>query len=184
MSDIWSLAAFFGGMSLLAIGGGNATLPAIQQHAVWAGWVSNEGFLGIYALGQVAPGPSTMYVAGTGYTAGGIAGGLVAGLAFVLPSALLVIVAGTAWARWPDSTFKHAIRAGLAPVAVALVAVGAWNLIRALESLSDGTRHNPVVALSTIAAITLATAMGAQWTRISPALFVLGGGLVGFLVLG
>lgn len=184
MSELWALASFFAGISLLAVGGGNATLPAIQQHSVGAGWVSNESFLHIYALGQVAPGPSTMYVAGIGYAAAGAVGGIVAGLAFVIPSTILVIAAGTAWERWRESPGKVAIRTGLAPVAVALVAVGAWNLVRALATMTDGTRQSTTVALVVIIGITVAVAAAAHWTRLSPALLVLGGGLVGLVLLG
>ena len=183
MSDLWSLFSFFAGISLLAVGGGNATLPAIQQHAIQAGWVDSESFIQIYSIGQIAPGPSTMYVAGIGYTVAGVAGGIVAGLAFILPSAILVVCAGMAWARWKPSPMKTAVKSGLAPITVALLTVGAWNLVRALSSLSDGTRQSESVAFAAIIGIAAVIAVLAQLNKISPALLVLGGGLAGFLIL-
>jgi len=184
MTDLWALASFFAGISLLAVGGGNATLPAIQQHAIGSGWVNSEQFIQIYSLGQIAPGPSTMYVAGIGYFVSGWAGALVAGLAFVVPSSILVVVAGVGWARWKDSPLKAAVKTGLAPVTVALLTAGAWNLVKALNTLSDGTRQSTTVAFATILGIAVLIAVLAQLNRISPALLVLGGGLVGLLVLG
>jgi chromate transporter len=183
MSELWSLASFFAGISLLAVGGGNATLPAIQQHAISMGWANSEQFLQIYALGQIAPGPSTMYVAGLGYFVSGPAGAIVAGLAFVLPSSILVVLAGTGWSHWKESTFKSAVRTGLAPVTVALLTAGAWNLVTALSTLSDGTSKSTTFAFATILGITALVAVLAQFSRVSPALLVLGGGLIGFLVL-
>ena len=183
MDSLWALASFFAGISLLAVGGGNATLPAIQEHATGAGWVSNEQFLQIYALGQIAPGPSTMYVAGLGYFVSGWAGALVAGLAFVLPSSILVVLAGVGWARWRESSLKSAFRTGLAPVTVALLTAGAWNLVKALGTLADGTRQPENIAFATVLGITALIAVLAQFSRVSPALLVLGGGVLGFLIL-
>ena len=183
MSILASLGSFFAGVSLLAVGGGNATLPAIQQHAIASGWTSAEEFLQIYALGQMAPGPSTMYVAGIGAHTAGWAGALVAGLAFVLPSSLLVVLVGTAWERWPDSALKRAMRTGLAPVTVALLVAGAWHLVTALDTLADETRHTAAVALALVLAITALVATLARWTRLPPALLVLGAGAVGFVLL-
>ncbi len=183
MSELWGLFTFFAGISLLAVGGGNATLPAIQMHAVQSGWVTSESFIQIYSIGQIAPGPSTMYVAGIGYAVAGVPGGIVAGLSFVLPSSILVICAGMAWAKWKQSPLKTAVKAGMAPITVALLTVGAWNLLRALSSMSDGTRQSEPVALAIIIGIAVVIAVLAQLNKISPALLVLGGGLAGFLLL-
>ena len=183
MTSLWNLGSFFAGISLLAVGGGNATLPAIQQHAVSSGWTSPEAFLQIYALGQMAPGPSTMYVAGIGAYTAGWPGALVAGLAFVIPSSLLVVLAGAAWERWPDSSLKRAVRTGLAPVTVALLVAGAWHLVMALDTLADETRHTATVALIIVLGMTATVAALARLTRLPPALLVLGAGLVGFALL-
>ena len=183
MPDVLGLISFFAGISLLAVGGGNSTLPAIQHHAVGSGWVDREQFLHIYALGQVAPGPSTMYVAGIGFAVSGWVGAIAAGLAFVLPSSILVVLAGHAWERWPASPLKYAVRTGLAPVTVGLLTAGAIRLVLALETLSDGTRLSESAALVVIACLTALVALLAQTTRIPPALLVLGSGLVSFLIL-
>lgn len=184
MHDVMALVSFFAGISLLAVGGGNATLPAIQQHSVNSGWVDKQTFLHIYALGQVAPGPSTMYVAGIGFTVSGWPGAVAAGLAFVLPSSILVVLAGTAWARWPDVPLKTAVRTGLAPVTVALISVGAINLVLALGKLANGTDRSETVAVVVIIGLTALVAILAQVTRLPPAVLVLASGLVAFLLLG
>lgn len=183
MSDVLGLISFFAGISLLAVGGGNSTLPAIEHHAVQSGWVSREQFLHIYALGQVAPGPSTMYVAGIGFAVSGWIGAIAAGLAFVLPSSILVVLAGHAWERWPTSPMKVAVRTGLAPVTVGLLTAGAIRLVLALETLSDGTRFSGATALVIIGCLTALVATLAQTTRIPPAVLVLGSGLLAFLLL-
>ena len=183
MNELLSLLGFFARISLLAVGGGNATLPEIQQQAVAAGWATDQAFVQIYSMGQIAPGPSTMYVAGIGFSAAGIAGGFIAGLAFVLPSSILVVCAGTAWTRWKPSPLKTAVRSGLAPVSIALVTVGAWNLIRAVSSMSQDTRQSAPVALTMIIGIAALVAVLAQFKKINPTFLILGGGLAGFLLL-
>lgn len=184
MHELIDLVSFFLGISLLAVGGGNATLPAIQQHSVDAGWVSKEQFLHVYALGQVAPGPSTMYVAGIGFTVAGWAGAIATGLAFVVPSSIVVVLAGSAWSRWHDAPLKAAVRTGLAPVTVALITVGAINLVRALHKLAEGTARDESEAFAVVIGLAVAVAALAPIKRLPPAVLVLGSGLVGFLLLG
>jgi chromate transporter len=174
--DLLSLLWLFLGMSLLAVGGGNATLPEIEHQVVHVHhWMSAGEFVHVYSLGQLAPGPSTMYTSGLGYVVAGVAGGIVAGLAFLLPSSLLMLTVGSAAARWRQSPWKRAVSAGLAPVTIGLMAAGTLRLAVAEETLARGAEVLLAVALA------LAVAALAHRTRISPALLVLGAGATGTL---
>jgi chromate transporter len=178
MSTVLTLFGVFAGLSLLAFGGGKATLPAVERRAVHEhDWVGASTFVHLYALGSVAPGPSTMYVAGIGYVAAGVPGGIAAGLGYVLPSSIAVVVAGSAWERWRESPWKLAIRDGLAPVIVGLLAAGAYKLAVAERPQVHGVQ--------TVLAVGVAAIVGALALRgrLSPAILVLGAGLAGMAVL-
>src|SRR6266446_1883773 len=86
-----ALAVVFVPLSLLSFGGSNAVLADIaHQSIIVHGWTSEREFADFFALSRAAPGPGSMLAALIGWKAAGIAGALVATLAFYLPSALLV----------------------------------------------------------------------------------------------
>jgi chromate transporter len=75
--------------SLLSSGGfGN--LPSIHEDLVSRGWANESQFAGALVLGQLAPGPSGLWVVALGYFVGGIAGALLATAAIALPPLLVV----------------------------------------------------------------------------------------------
>ncbi len=95
MNSLLQLAALFGKLSLLAVGGVNSTLPSIAHDVVdLRHWMTREAFAQLFAIAQSAPGPNMLVVVLIGQRVGGVAGGIVAGLAMVLPAGILPITAG------------------------------------------------------------------------------------------
>jgi chromate transporter len=77
--------------SLLSTGGlGN--LPSLEQDLVSRRWASEGQFGAALAVGQVAPGPSGLWVVSLGYLAFGWPGALAALLAAAIPPLLIVPV--------------------------------------------------------------------------------------------
>ena len=71
MSTYLQLAAMFGTLSLLSIGGGNAVLPEMHMQAVVGKhWLTNSQFADVFSISQAAPGPSILIVTLVGYAAG------------------------------------------------------------------------------------------------------------------
>ena len=88
-----ALAVVFAPLSLLSFGGVNAVIADIAQQAIAVqGWTSEREFADLFALSRAAPGPGSMLATLIGWKVAGIAGALVATLAYYLPSALLVFV--------------------------------------------------------------------------------------------
>jgi chromate transporter len=116
-------------MSLMAIGGANATIGEMHRYLVESrGWISSTEFSSLYAISQAAPGPNMLCVALFGWHIAGIAGAVLATLGMCGPSSILVlsfeIAAGkTREARWP-----LVIRRGLAPISVGLMLATGWLL--------------------------------------------------------
>ncbi|MGI9169769.1 MAG: chromate transporter, partial [Caulobacteraceae bacterium] len=105
---------------------------------------------------QAAPGPNFMISTLVGWKAAGLAGALIATLALCLPSCLLAFWAAKAWDRHRQAPWRAALAGGLAPVTVGLVGASAWLLARAADR--DWR----------LAAVTLATAATATFTRLNP----------------
>lgn len=117
-----TLAMTFATLSLVSIGGANATLPEIHRQVVGGlGWMDDQTFAHLFAISQIAPGPNILVVSLIGWHVAGLAGLAVATVAILAPSSLLAFGAGRAIARWEDSAWVRIVKAGLVPVAVGLI---------------------------------------------------------------
>jgi chromate transporter len=143
-----ALLLVFSPLSILSIGGGQATIPEIQHQTVIVhGWLTNDEFADLFAIARAAPGPSTLIVALIGWQVAGFYGALVATLAIFVPSSIVMYAASSWWLRSEQSTIRKAIEQGLAPVAVGLIFAGALIVLRAA--------HAGLLALATTATVCL-----------------------------
>ena len=160
----------FGRLSLLAVGGGLAILPEMQRLTVAQyHWVTNAQFRD--SLGQVTPGPGMLMSAAIGYKAGGIPGAAVAAVSMLLPTCVLTSIVGRNWDRFSASRWRIALQQGLGPVVIGLMAAGAYALARTAIL-------GPVTA-AVAAGVTLILLRA----KLSPALLVIAGAVVGFFFL-
>ena len=110
-------------IGLLSFGGPAGQIALMQQEIVERrAWVSAASFDRGLSFAMMLPGPEAQQLATwLGWRLHGIAGGLAAGLAFILPGAGLMI--GLAWlaAAQGDAPLVAAVFAGVQPVVIALV---------------------------------------------------------------
>jgi chromate transporter len=141
-----ALMLVFSPLSILSIGGGQATIPEMQHQTVTVhGWLTNGEFADLFAIARAAPGPSTLIVALIGWQVAGFLGALVATFAIFVPSSIVMYAASSWWLRNEKSAIRKAIEQGLAPVAVGLIFAGMVIVLRAA--------HAGVLALATTAAV-------------------------------
>jgi len=170
MNPLLALASLFGGLSLLAVGGGNAVIPDMQHAAVSLGWMNEREFLDLYALSRVAPGPGSLLVALIGQKVAGVPGAVVATLAMFVPSCLLMHLAARFWYRLRDASWRGVAERGLAPIGVGLTYAAALALMR-------GTEHGAAAyGLTAASAVLLST------TRLHPLLVLGAGAALGWVI--
>ena len=159
------LLLVFAPLSILSIGGGQATIPAMQHQTVVAhGWLTNGEFADLFAISRAAPGPSSLTAALIGWQVFGFWGAVAGTIGIFLPSSLLMYAVSIWWHRREDSPVRRAIERGLAPIAVGLVFAGAITVLRAA--------HAGALALATVAAVCLlqsTTRIGTNATVVSVA---------------
>ena len=164
------LAFLFLGLSLLAVGGGNSVIPAMQHAAVTTeGWMTDKDFLNLFAISRLAPGPGSLIASLVGQKAAGLAGAAVATLAMYGPTCLLVHAAARVWGRYRDAAWRVWVERALAPVSIGLIFASAIALMRGTET---------GIAAPTI---TAAAALILTLTEFHPLLVLALGGLCGFL---
>ncbi|MDO9395973.1 MAG: chromate efflux transporter [Herbiconiux sp.] len=120
-------------LGLTSFGGPIAHLGYFRDELVQRrAWLNDREYADLVALCQVLPGPASSQVGfGLGLLRAGYGGAVAAFLAFTLPSAALMVAAafGASLLRGP---LAAGLVAGLAVVAVAIVAQAVWGLARSL----------------------------------------------------
>lgn len=170
-----------------AFGGPAASVGLFQKTFVERrGWISNEVFTELFAVCQCLPGPGAAQMSfAIGTTKKGIPGGLLSGMLFLHPGALLMTIAGLTAHGWASSTVvrDHAWLAGLvgglAAAGVALVASAAVRLWNKACTAPDTKVLGGLCCVVTIyycsEFLTPSAADGRRWMWIFPALLAMGG---------
>lgn len=95
-------------------------------------WVSPEDYKEGLALAQLAPGPLAAQLAiYLGWVRGGVVGATLVGLAFVLPSFLMVMALSAAYLRFGGIPWMQGAFYGIGAAVIAIIARSAWKLARA-----------------------------------------------------
>lgn len=162
------LAALFGLLSVLSVGGAAGVIPEMQRAAVSVyHWMTAAQFLAMFAISRAAPGPGSLIVVLIGHQAAGWPGAAVAALAMFVPSSILAYLAARFWRRGDGPPgWRGWVERALAPIAVGLTIASGLALIR-------GTEHNLAAF-----AVTLVTTLVLALTEVSPFVMLAAGAAV------
>lgn len=111
-------------IGVLSFGGPAAQIALMHREIVERrGWLRERQFLNALNFCMLLPGPEAMQLATyAGWRLHGVAGGLAAGLSFVLPGAAVVLALAMIYAEWGDLPLVAALFLGIgAAVAVVIV---------------------------------------------------------------
>ncbi len=181
------IATLFVSLSLMSIGGGNTVIPEMHLKSVQDyQWMTDKQFADIFAISQAAPGPSILIVSLVGYKAGltcgatfgpvwaqvlGVAGGVLATLAMMIPAAVMVFMVARVWEKGKDAAIRHAIEKGFAPLTVGLVLASGVVMTQAAD---HDWRAYILTGLCTAIFI---------FTKVNPLIVVAAAGFLGWLNL-
>lgn len=92
-------------------------------------WISDDDYKEGLALSQLAPGPLAAQLAiYIGYVHFGIIGATLAGVAFVIPSFIMVVAIGYAYVSYGGLPWMHAIFYGVGAAVIGIIAIGSYKL--------------------------------------------------------
>jgi chromate transporter len=122
--------AYFLRLGTLGFGGPIALAAAMQADLVEERrWITQEEYKEGLALAQLAPGPLAAQLAiYLGWVRGGFIGATLTGIAFVIPSFLMVIVLAWVYLRYGGLTWMQAVFYGIGAAVIAIIARGAIKL--------------------------------------------------------
>lgn len=129
----------FGRIGLMSFGGPAAQISLMQTELVERkAWLSQDQFLGALSFCMLLPGPEAMQLATyAGWRLRGTLGGLMAGLLFVLPGALVIFALAFGYAFYGQLPWVQAVFLGVKAAVVVIV-------LHALISLSRRALKGPL----------------------------------------
>lgn len=130
LSDLWNLFIAFFRASNLGFGGGPALIPLIQAEAVDNyHWMTNAQFTDTLAVANALPGPiATKIATYIGFQVASWPGVIVALIATVLPTVLILIFLGTLLTKYANSNGLKSMLKGVRPVITALLVTVAYDM--------------------------------------------------------
>jgi chromate transporter len=133
--ELVSLPRFVGyflWLGTIGFGGPIALAGHMQQDLVdRRGWISKEDYVEGLALAQLAPGPLAAQLAiYLGYVRAGILGATAVGIAFVLPSFLMVLVLSAAYVRFGGLSWMQGMFYGVGAAVIGIIARSALKLTK------------------------------------------------------
>jgi chromate transport protein ChrA len=150
-------------LGFIAFGGPAAHIALMEEQFVRRrAWVTRERFLDLVGAVSLLPGPSSTELAiYLGQIRGGMPGLIVAGAAFIIPAAILVVGLAWAYVRFGEAPQLAGLLFGVKPVVVALIAQAIWTLGKtALKSWELTALAVVALALAIMNAPALAVLIG------------------------
>jgi chromate transporter len=129
---LWELVRYFLYLGTFGFGGPVALVGFMHRDLVeQRGWITEDTYKLSLALAQIMPGPLAAQVAiAIGYFEGGVLGATLAGLAFVIPSFLMVVAISMAYVAYGGLWWMQALFYAIGATVIAIIAIAAYKLAR------------------------------------------------------
>jgi chromate transporter len=126
------LVAYFLRLGTVGFGGPIALVGYMQRDLVEdRRWVSTEDYFEGLAFSQLSPGPLAAQLANyLGWVNGGTLGATLTGIAFVLPSLLMVLVLAAVYLHFGQLAWIQGMFYGIGAAVSAIIVRSAWRLIQ------------------------------------------------------
>ena len=118
---------------LFSVGGGLATLPFLSQMSNRFGWFTQEDLGNMLAVSESTPGPIGVNMATyVGNLTGGIVGGILATLALILPSYLVIVMIAKVMERFRENCYVQSSMKLLRPASVGMVSAAVLGVLQSV----------------------------------------------------
>src|SRR2546429_7982513 len=128
--SLWQMVQYMTKLGTIGFGGPVALVGYMQRDLVEERkWISENDYKEGLTLAQLMPGPLAAQLAiYLGYVHYGITGATVVGVAFVLPSFIMVVALGAAYVAYGGLTWMQAGVYGVGACGICIIAVRAYKL--------------------------------------------------------
>lgn len=170
-------------IGLFAIGGGSATLPFLMDLTTKYDWFDASQLADLVAISESTPGPLGVNMASfAGFHAAGVTGAIVASLALVFPSVVIIMCIANFLDNFSKNTTVQSVFYGIRPAVTGLIAVAVFDLLKislTIVTERKSTLNIPVVIMTIIVLILL---QAKQLKKLHPAAWLLAAAVVGVVL--
>jgi chromate transporter len=168
-AGLWPLIGYFLKLGTIGFGGPAALVGFMHRDLVEERrWMTEDTYKLSLALAQIMPGPLAAQTAiAIGYFEGGILGATLIGLAFILPSFLMVVAISLAYIAYGGLWWMQALFYTIGATVIAIIAIAAYKLARSTN------KRNPLL-WAIFVVLTVVTA----WAQTELAEFFILAGLI------
>jgi chromate transporter len=173
--SLWDLVAYFTRLGTFGFGGPVALVGYMHRDLVEKRqWISEAEYKEGLTLAQLMPGPLAAQLSiYLGYVHYSVIGATLVGVAFVLPSFLMVLTISWAYVAYGGLPWMQAVFYGVGPCVIGIIAISAFKLTKKTIG------RDPLLWLIYLACVTVTVVTESEWI----ALFLLAG-VVTWLVKG
>lgn len=189
-------------IGLFTIGGGYAMLPLVTQIVQRHGWLTEEELISFIGVAESTPGPFAINLATfVGNTVGlqsglgvfgGILGSLVATVAVVLPSLIIIIVVTILFEKFKSSKYVQGALFGIKPIVVGLILCAVFTIagkvvlpkLNFKNIQASGFSQFNWISLIIVAAIVPLSHIKIKRKKIHPIFLILLSAVVGIVLFG
>jgi chromate transporter len=131
-SGLWPLSGYFLKLGTIGFGGPVALVGFMHRDLVeQRSWITEDTYKLSLALAQIMPGPLAAQVAiAICYFEAGVLGATLGGLAFVLPSFLMVVAISLVYIAYGGLWWMQALFYAIGATVIAIIAIAAYKLAR------------------------------------------------------
>lgn len=159
MRVYWDIFVAFLRCGVFGFGGGQATIPLIEEEVVQTfNWLTIGEFSDAYAFGNSLPGPITTKMAAlVGFKVGGVLGSVAALIGMVIPSAIAVVVLFSVYLNHKDAKWMQGMMKGVRPVVVVMIGSVLYKIATKAFAFTSGDMvfSAITVVIALVAAIAL-----------------------------
>ena len=174
-------------VGLFAFGGGYAAVPLIRDVVLSYGWLDGEMLTNMIAVSESTPGPIMINLATyVGSTQGGIIGALIATLAVILPSFIIILIIVKLEKKLLKNQCIQAVLSGVKPCVIGIIgATGVYMILQhAFTAFPGGTVDTTAVLVTAALAVIYFGSRKITKRGVSPVLLIGAAALAGVLVYG
>ena len=161
MAGLLHLMFEFFKTGLFAVGGGLATLPFLYAIGESTGWYTAQDVANMIAISESTPGPMGVNMATyVGFNTFGILGGILASLALVFPSVVIIVLISKILNKFKESKLVQDAFYGFRPASTGLIITAGLGVAKvALLHLDNFIDTKNIFNLFNYKAIILAAAL-------------------------
>lgn len=174
-------------VGLFAFGGAYGSIPLIRDVVLSYGWMSDDMLTNMIAVSESTPGPIMVNLATyVGSIRAGIAGAIIATLAVILPSFIIILLVTPLLKKFIGNKYVQAALCGMIPCIIGIIlATGCYMVVNnCVRADNDAKAHIIAIVLTVLLSVIYFGSRKIMKKGISPILLILISAVFGIMVYG